>query len=360
MSTNETTNNRRQPEGYSELLELATIATSPEGDADSAALHELSDKFVDYDLTTIDRTLAYVESLGVCKLAKLLHDPAKPDLRDELVQAGARKLIDVSDDVMTGGISGLALADRRKYGGPLFLDEPFADLARRAHKDLTPAEIFLGTFALATGEKRRAIWSDSREDEQAEIYTLGEAILEIEPWTTDEDAESSERPPIEQVIGRNFVLSAAYLAYVVLNKQTPQLDYGKLPSPEARQVLHDISLERAALRACGLTSPDFFGERGSIIDVDEKNTVKYLNPYAAPRGRPTQYPDDRVERLGWQGRSYYMRDVPIVCAAANVKGIVPYSVKLQADIVDQACEMRKQERSRYLRLPKFFRRNKMS
>lgn len=351
MATCEIQSSRAEPAAWAPLLEVAETAVpaaSHEEWGDSPGMRSLYDGLQKLSMEDLSNVTFYGHGLVICEIAKSLRNPS---VRNQIVAIGADTLIYASEQ-MGGGVSALAV-------DPDYLEDGYAGLVREAYDRRPAAERLVGEMSLSQRFERRdttengsrpKLWTPkSLREERYAVLSQGvvsrmnrEVTVNTRGMVHPQGVgllimEAEARSPrMESMIRRNIVLSATYLAALVLDGLNPQIKEGELPSPEDIAVLRHRSTKQAALQACRVSSDEFFDRANPIMRVLDGQAV-FRDPLKGGK-RPKPSRRRHVFKYGLRGRQYYERDDPLICPAADVSGMVPLSLDLVGRIVETATK----------------------
>jgi len=290
---------------------------------------------VPLDRTSLDGNLFFAYNLVSCGLAQRL---LEPQTRETIVERGTELIIEKSAQGK-GGISG--------FDSPFLKIAPaFEDEITKAYDALPTETKLLGNFICVAITQRKAMLRGtfprpiSQEEEEAEDI-VGQQLIELLPQMNGEETPQLAKGmnaidiSLKDLLGK--ILTRRDKGYSAVLSPSNDWTSGKLPDPEVRKFLRHPSIQRTAQRICALTSQESFYDANVKIDDDG---VHFVDIYARRQRLISDPATDKAlpGRYGWRGRSWLVREEPIICPAAHVNQMVPLVLDMTVDMLDRACE----------------------
>ena len=309
---NSPTYTRPKPPEWDRLHEVAGIVT---GLQDSqwdkpVLLSELGHEITPLSETALVNNKYYALGNIICNFAK---EVQKPDVRREIVAAGARQLISFSA-MRQGGISALSAL-------PGFdLSDPFSDVFDKAYATTsTDTRLVANYLSVVYGIAFN----------NPDINPASEQVTNIVAVQMRGDSTSSARRALDSV-----TVSPPYVLKKILSSRGVDIIGGEVPCQDQIQKLRHDSVSKVAKRLCVLTSAQSLGHDGDVITVDEHEVG-----FTPPR-HPKATVFSRLRQSRPMPISHKdVMSVPMVCPALHAGAAIPMVMEMTVDMIDEARRM---------------------
>jgi hypothetical protein len=304
---------RPKPPEWDRLHEVAGIVTGLQDPAwdKPVLLSELGHEIDPLSKISLANNQHYTLGHVICKFMQQLADP---EMRQQIVKAGAANLVKISGLALSGGISA--------FDNGFDLDDPFIPAINGAYES-TPAAIRLLGNHLIVGYNSRYMNGQYRAISPEVTQTVGSQMRGEQVSAIERMLSTIDTPP-------------QYLLGTILRERGVALDEGEVPSQSQIDDLRDSSIVQVARRLCTLTNEQSVGLGGDNFTVGDKQ-VEYVAPEVP---RPTIF-SGRVDTSIEDADPLGSRQTPMVCPALHVQSVIPHVMEMTVDMIDEAREMLK-------------------